>query len=471
MSQVPLPLTLTATGGWLNRISDGLVLAALATISVSSAVFLPLPTSVRPLTPLLALSALILLIVARRIAWRPVLEERSFQLLVLFSLFSLLVTVLALVSGGMPVLKGVTPLVGALKGFISLALGIVVYVTIRVALCDRTRLRRGEVAIAIGMAVCVFAALIQVFATTGSEWAMNVTVWLTKVITVQINMEGYLSEGRVWGLAYEPSWMASALGVALLPIAVTRALCEGGVVPWMTTALAFLGIGLSTSRGGLLLVFIVILIVFVWCCLPVARGLSRDCRVRSCLLLTLFAVVMVGIANRSVIVRKLIEPTVHAQSDIMKKMNSAGLNFRVASAQAAWETWLERPIFGVGIGLSPWSIVERFPSWSLEAKDRREALLAIDRTAGPLPNPKNFFLRLLAETGIIGTAIYVSFLWCHRPVWTGRRLSASLLPLLALAVVMADWLTLDSFALAGSWVALGWAALESRGANEPEVVV
>ncbi|MCX7841113.1 MAG: O-antigen ligase family protein, partial [Anaerolineae bacterium] len=76
---------------------------------------------------------------------------------------------------------------------------------------------------------------------------------------------------------------------------------------------------------------------------------------------------------------------------------------RMAHWQAAWEMWLARPIFGVGIG--NYAVV--YPAFALPRWD------------DPLGHAHNYFLNIAAETGTVGLGAYI-LLWLAA-FWQGWR--------------------------------------------------
>jgi O-antigen ligase len=81
---------------------------------------------------------------------------------------------------------------------------------------------------------------------------------------------------------------------------------------------------------------------------------------------------------------------------------------RLAHAEAAFNTFLEYPVLGVGIGKSGFYAYSTYPVWALEQEDVNEA--AFGSNTDTLPTSFNLFLEMLAETGVVGTAIFVALL-------------------------------------------------------------
>jgi len=87
--------------------------------------------------------------------------------------------------------------------------------------------------------------------------------------------------------------------------------------------------------------------------------------------------------------------------------NSAGA--RAAYTFGSLGAYEESPITGVGLGASGFYIYDHLPDWALTTVPE------IARQLNPenrlYPNPKNMYVRLLAETGLIGFFIFIAFLF------------------------------------------------------------
>jgi O-antigen ligase len=85
--------------------------------------------------------------------------------------------------------------------------------------------------------------------------------------------------------------------------------------------------------------------------------------------------------------------------------NSAGA--RGAYLVSAMETYEDHPWTGVGLGGSGLYMYSRLPDWALTTVP--EIARQLSPESGLYPNPKNLYLRLLAETGILGLLLYLAF--------------------------------------------------------------
>jgi O-antigen ligase len=87
--------------------------------------------------------------------------------------------------------------------------------------------------------------------------------------------------------------------------------------------------------------------------------------------------------------------------------NSAGA--RAAYNFGALGAYEESPMTGVGLGASGFYIYDHLPDWALTTVPEIARQLSPENRL--YPNPKNMYLRLLAETGLIGFFVFVAFLF------------------------------------------------------------
>lgn len=85
--------------------------------------------------------------------------------------------------------------------------------------------------------------------------------------------------------------------------------------------------------------------------------------------------------------------------------NSAGA--RAAYTFGALGAYDESPIFGVGLGASGFYIYDHLPDWALTTVPEIARQLSPENRL--YPNPKNLYVRLLAETGLIGFFLFLAF--------------------------------------------------------------
>jgi O-antigen ligase len=115
---------------------------------------------------------------------------------------------------------------------------------------------------------------------------------------------------------------------------------------------------------------------------------------------------------------------------------------------------------GVGLGASGFYIYDHLPDWALTTVPEIARQLSPENRL--YPNPKNMYIRLLAETGLIGFFVFVAFLFSvlgdaiqvlQSKTTIGRYLGiAGIFSWIAIALYN---VTQDSFATPNIWINFG----------------
>jgi O-antigen ligase len=137
-----------------------------------------------------------------------------------------------------------------------------------------------------------------------------------------------------------------------------------------------------------------------------------------------------------------------------------GAGTRLALLSASWSIFLQHPWLGVGLGQSGFYLLDHLPGWAYARIEEITLLLA--PTSNLIPNPKNLWARLLAETGIIGTVLFAVFVLLVLLAALALMRKREALPRYLGTAGMMSWLavvvqgfSLDSFALPTMWVSFG----------------
>jgi O-antigen ligase len=116
------------------------------------------------------------------------------------------------------------------------------------------------------------------------------------------------------------------------------------------------------------------------------------------------------------------------------------------------------PILGVGLGNSGFLFLETVPSFGY----RLPEIINIANGSPQFPNPKNLWIRLLSETGIVGFSVFIVWLSLlalgARSLLTQKKGLIAVLGLaglLALLAQVSEGFSLDTFALPQLWIMLG----------------
>lgn len=247
---------------------------------------------------------------------------------------------------------------------------------------------------------------------------VTVTHW-----QLSFSMRELVRTNRISGMAYEPAWLAGQIATIYLPWLFASLLTRLRVTRFKWLEIILLGFAaillLATfSRGGLLTAVGASALTFVlvgraelrtawkWFVAGFQRGSNWLLRMGVIVLL----VGALGGAGLFLSQKGYITRLFSTRADSIEDFiieNSAGA--RAAYTFGSLGAYAESPIMGVGLGASGFYIYDHLPDWALTTVPE------IARQLNPenrlYPNPKNMYVRLLAETGLIGFFIFIAFLF------------------------------------------------------------
>jgi hypothetical protein len=132
---------------------------------------------------------------------------------------------------------------------------------------------------------------------------------------------------------------------------------------------------------------------------------------------------------------------------------------------AGFRVFLTYPIFGVGLGRSGYFFQQTFDSFGYKLPEIVSVLIR----DGFIPNAKNLWVRILAETGFIGFSIFIGTLFVHwKSAHLVEKVNAGFLSALGfvgqifLVALLVEGFSMDTFGLPFIWVSLALIAAGYR---------
>ena len=139
-----------------------------------------------------------------------------------------------------------------------------------------------------------------------------------------------------------------------------------------------------------------------------------------------------------------------------------GFGARLLYSQAAYDVYTKHPWTGVGLGNFAFYFEESLPDRPLPIIPEVMRVVTPGEGRSSMITPKNFYTRLLAETGLIGMATFMAFViaifGCALALYLTKdreTLFWGTGGLLGVAAFLLSGLTFDSFALPNMWVVFG----------------
>lgn len=298
--------------------------------------------------------------------------------------------------------------------------------------------------------------------------------------------ERVLYRQRVTGFALEPSWLAHQLNLLYLPIWLTFSnfrKTNHHFRIWIFTfenILLFGGIitlFLTFSRVGLLSFFAML---GVWLLFLHEKILDKiESRIASSwsqfqkkphsrkllsaflfFFYMFFLLIVAFILSRTdPRMANLFNFNFNQGNSLLQFFDDLKFGDRVVYWLAGWNIFNQYPVFGVGLGNAGYFFNDHIPSFGWTLVEVKRLMYHSDF----LLNTKSLWVRLLAETGLIGFSFFAGWLYSifrkclNRKKFNDieRRILGSI-GIFALAAMIAEGFSVDSFALPYWWICLGF---------------
>lgn len=456
----------------LDKVTRLLWAAALFTLPITSFRYFPFlgdSTYVRPLSlyPIALLLPLLFIQLTQGKGIFP--RAGTLTPLLGFVLLTLTATSIGILLNPLP-LRGQEYLGRVLRAWVTLAIGLSFFLAAVWMNRDEEDLRFSIKWLLAGFVVDIVWSGVQALAFyTPLLKKVTVTHWQRI-----FSMRELVKTNRVSGMAYEPAWLAGQIATVYLPWLVASLLTRWRVTRFKWLEISLLGFAalllLATfSRGGLLTAVGASVLTFLfvgraelrtgwsWFASGFQRGNNWLLRLG---VIILFVGALAGsglFLSQKGYITRLFNTRAESFEDFIIE-NSAGA--RAAYTFGALGAYEESPITGVGLGASGFYIYEHLPDWALTTVPEIARQLSPDNRL--YPNPKNLYVRLLAETGLIGFFVFVAFLFSvlgdglnalGSKTIVGRYLGiAGIFSWFAIALYN---LTQDSFATPNLWINFG----------------
>ncbi len=357
--------------------------------------------------------------------------------------------------------KGTTGIVRFIKQFISLALvGLVIFyvlynaVLIKGAEKGFESIRRFMLYSLILMSFYGFIEIAIMY--LGMTFLIPVTKLFDYIPFVETSLDFF--GGRLVGLTYEPP----ALGTYLVTIAgfmFSYILTGKGIVRFVPFFLVLFFAILSKSRAAFVIILVQVLVGVIYAYFTVSSFRYWSNRVMLVGSILLIGILSYKSQEIAVVVEERIEDLNFwdkSQDNKLSISNKSRLGIQYANLQV----FVDNPIFGVGWGQQTFEGMQHVPSWS-KHNNWEFTYKYLNPRHAPFPSGYNLYIRLLAETGIVGLVIFLSFLgyfliglikYLYRADINQKYIFLGLL--ITSIGAMINWFQTDTLRLYGFWLSL-----------------
>jgi hypothetical protein len=381
----------------------------------------------------------------------------------------------------LPPYRSFTPLDAEIKALLTFAIGAACYIMFSTWFRREGRLVWALRLINIGGILLLTWSFVQLYIILFANgeypgFMVQIQSWISPG-----SLKNQVFSMRVTGFALEPSWLAHQLNMVFLPVwlaasvtgyssfrKVLRVSLENVLLLGGFVILVF-----TYSRVGLL----GILLALAYLVFQVNRAGNRWLRERlvkrgwhstpwlgffiGILVLLIYALLVFGLLSFLARTDPRIARLLAFQelpASLLEFAARVDFSERVIYWLNGWQVFARYPLFGVGLGNAGFFFTEHLAPIGRRSYEILQAL----NQAIFLPNIKSFWIRLLAETGIFGTSLFLGW---YILLWSAsRRLVRETSILLrtlgwvgsfTLLTFLAEGFSIDSFALPYLWISLG----------------
>lgn len=432
---------------------------------------------VRPLLVYPLLILLLIMTIPR--LWKHPLP-RPFIPLLSFAIVATISTLLSTFSN-IEELRGVSLWERGTRNLLTLALGGAIYFTVSLMPRNTSELRAALRWLYAGMSIALAWGTLQVvYVLAYNQTYFQFLNNLQKFVSTR-----RLFTRRVSGLTFEPNWFAEQISFLLLPWLLASVLSGESLFRWrwrritIESLLLIWSVGVlifTFSRAGLF-VLIMLILVSVLIIRPRLPNWFKSKQGWRSLLQRGFIVLLIFIILGGVLLAAGTQNNYFSRIWRFWSDPQSGDDFltyisfsqRLVYWESAYSMFAENPVLGIGLGNFAFYFEEMLPDRPLYQTPELLRQITPGEGRNKLVTPKNLHVKVLGETGLVGTAVFIAFL-------IGLAGSALLLlgqhksdvrywgqaGLLGLTAFILASLSYDSFALPNMWVVFG---LISAAAN------
>ena len=457
--------------GWLGKTNKVVWATFLLALPVTSFPYFPgfmgKSVMVRPLA-LYPLSLLLVLAILPRLIKLSL--PRTLIPFAVFTLVASISTVYAFTRGIHPSID-VSIYARALRTIITLVLGGLIYFTVSVFPQNQADLKFTLTWIYVGCAISLLWASFQIFYVVHFDRGyFNALSEIQSFMSIR-----KLFDKRISGMTYEPSWFAEQLTFVLMPLLFASVVSNTSVFGWRYRRLtvemillgwSVLGVLFTYSRTGLgIFVILLTLSLLIASRQNRRQGDKRWGQIFRLILLVglvllVLVVVVYAVAQKNNYFSRLWTYWTDEESEGTYFYYIA-FDQRFVYWETAYQIFEDHPVLGIGLGNFAFYFDEYLPDRQYRNPELLSKLVP-EEGGNQIVTVKNYLLRILSETGILGFSAFVAFLIALAGCVLSLLYSADRdakfwgnAGLLGLVAFLPVTLSVDSFAIPNMWVVFG----------------
>lgn len=380
-----------------------------------------------------------------------------------------------------PAYKGISIITNDIQTLFTLIIGACFYLIASTFPSDRKVLKKTYRIINWSGLIMLMWAAIQAtswFMFEGyPEWMFNLQGLISSRVLYRQRINAFALEPSWWAhmlnLVYIPLWLAASVkkvsyhSFRIWFMSLENILLAGGIIGMFFT---FSRVGIL----GLMLMFTYLLVrLHGWIVGQIYSFINKivvykRVKIMRTIISFLILVTYLLIIGTGIVIISRLDPrmaelfdfSLKSDNPLLRYFNNLRFGERAVYWLVGWEIFGQYPLLGVGLGNAGFFFPEKITPYGWTLIEVRKLMYRTNS----LLNIKSLWLRLLAETGIIGFSLFASwlitlllaFLKISESKDRGRAFS-SLAGIFVICALIAEGFSVDSFALPYMWIGLGLA--------------
>lgn len=251
-------------------------------------------------------------------------------------------------------------------------------------------------------------------------------------------------------------WEAPALATYLITVAgwmFSYIITNKGYMKYIPTLIVIVLTYFSGSRTALVVVLFQLIVFF-------SIVLSRGQKIKVGLAILTLAIVLSSIVvlSKSDKIIQNVEKKLESLDIKGNLKNNVSNQSRIGIQYANLIVFANNPIFGVGYGQQAFEAIHYYPLWA-KKNNWEFKYVYLNKNDPMFPPGYNLYVRLLAETGIIGFSFFIFFLFnivkgTRRLISDSTTIENKAISIVLLTTFVGftlNWLQLDTFRMHGFW--------------------
>ena len=274
--------------------------------------------------------------------------------------------------------------------------------------------------------------------------------------------ESYLDfkNNRISSVTFEPPSLATYL-LTIAPWMLSYIITHKKWTKYIPAVLVFVFTFFSGSRAGIFIIVVQYVLFFI----VLINFFNWQKYVVKAILFALVGCGLLALIKGKVITSYIVEKATSFALD--DEDHTLSNRSRLGIVYANFQVFKHNPISGVGLGQQAFLAKDLYPAWAVKGNYEFEEKYLNPKVKN-FPPGYNLYIRLLAESGIVGFLLFLSLIiftlyMCIKPILRKDKLALLyIISLISIVGMLLNWLKMDTFRVFTFWFTLAFLVMLTR---------